>query len=246
MAIIEHTYITYFTSEWATQASGPPHHQNTTHQLPTTMHQQPNAQTSSNEAGIILAIQAIKRDASLTERRAARLYNVNRSTLQRRINGMTTRRDCEANSKKLTKLEEEVIIDHILDLDSRGFSPTLDAVREMADKLLTERGASEVGKNWPANFVARTPSIKTHISRPYDYRRAKFEDPEIISKWFGLVEASKAKHGIADEDTYNFDETGFQMGVMSSQVVITGTERRNRLKAIQPRDREWVTVIQRD
>lgn len=47
-----------------------------------------------------------------------------------------------------------------------------------------------------------------------------------------------------DEDTYNFDETGFMMGKISSQLVVTGSERRSQPKAIQPGDREWATLIQ--
>ena len=57
------------------------------------------------------------------------------------------------NLKKLTKLKEEVIVRHILDLDLRGFAPTLGAVKDIADKLLTARAARQVGKNWPTNFV---------------------------------------------------------------------------------------------
>jgi hypothetical protein len=59
--------------------------------------------------------------------------------MRRRRAGTAARRDCEPNSKRLTKLEEEAIIQHILDLDSRGFAPTLGAVQDMANKLLTER-----------------------------------------------------------------------------------------------------------
>ena len=65
----------------------------------------------------------------------------------RRRAGTAARRDCEPNLKKLTKPEEEVIVRHILDLDSRGFAPMLGAVRDMADKLLAERAARQVGKN---------------------------------------------------------------------------------------------------
>ena len=137
-----------------------------------------------------------------------------------------------------------MIVRHILDLDSRGFAPTLGAVRDMADKLLAERGASQVGKNWPTNFVKRTPSLTTRFNRPYDRQRALCEDPEIISAWFDLVARTKATYGICDEDTYNFDETGFMMGKISAQLVVTGSERRGRSKAIQPGNREWVTVIQ--
>ena len=43
---------------------------------------------------------------------------------------------------------------------------------------------------------------------------------------------------------HNFDETGFQIGIIGSMKVVTGAERRVRPDLIQPGDREWVTVIQ--
>ena len=58
------------------------------------------------------------------------------------------------------------------------------------------------------------------------------------------MEDTKAKYGVSNDNMHNFDETGFQMGVISSQVVVTGSKRRNRPKAIQPGNCEWVTVIQ--
>jgi hypothetical protein len=201
-------------------------------------------QSIQSEGRICLAISAINKNQFQSERRAIATYNVPRSTLKDRRAGTTARRDCEANSKKLTKLEESVIVQHILDLDSRGFAPNLNAVRDMANKLLVERGASQVGKNWPNNFVKRTDELKTQFNRKYDRQRALCEDPEIISPWFVLVRNTKTKYGITDDDSYNFDETGFQMGVITTGMVVTGSERRNRPKAIQPGNREWATVIQ--
>jgi len=49
---------------------------------------------------------------------------------------------------------------------------------------------------------------------------------------------------VYNDDVHNFDETGFQMGVIGSMKVITGSERRVKPNLIQPGDREWVTVIQ--
>jgi hypothetical protein len=43
---------------------------------------------------------------------------------------------------------------------------------------------------------------------------------------------------------HNFNETGFQIGIIGSMKVITGTERRARPALVQPGDRKWVTVIQ--
>jgi DDE superfamily endonuclease len=80
-------------------------------------------------------------------------------------------------------------------------------------------------------------------NRKYDYQRAKCEDPAIIEPWFNIVRNLKAKYGILDEDTWNFDETGFQMGVIMTSKVVTRTERKGRPKTKQPGNREWVSVV---
>ena len=82
------------------------------------------------------------------------------------------------------------------------------------------------------------------FNRAKDRQRILQEDPEVISAWFELVRETKAKYGVLDDDIHNFDETGFQMGVIGSMKVVTGSERRTRPNLIQPGDREWVTVIQ--
>ena len=207
------------------------------------MVQQSTNQSVSNEADVQLAILAINSHQIIANRRAADVYNVPESTLRDRRAGKAARRDCQPNSKKLTQLEEEVIVSHILDLDLRGFAPTYAAVCDMANRLLAARGAGQVGVHWPRNFVKRTDSLKTRFNRPYDRQRALCEDPVLIKSWFELVEQTKAKYGICNNDVYNFDEAGFMMGKITQQLVVTGSERRGRPKAIQPGDREWVTVI---
>jgi len=66
--------------------------------------------TSSNEADILLALQALERDKDLSIRRVAEIYEVCDRTLERRRRGMPARRDIPANSRKLTDLEEKTII----------------------------------------------------------------------------------------------------------------------------------------
>ena len=197
----------------------------------------------STEGDIQLAILSLNSSQLQSNRRAATIFSVPESTLRDRRAGKPARRDCEPNSKKLTKLEEEVIISYILDLDQRGFAPTYAAIRDMADKLLSARGGSPVGRDWPSNFVKRTDSLKTRFNRAYDRQRALCEDPVLIRSWFELIEETKAKYGICDEDVYNFDEAGFMMGKITTQLVVTGSERRGRPKSIQPGNREWVTLI---
>ncbi|KAL2887303.1 hypothetical protein HOO65_050424 [Ceratocystis lukuohia] len=114
----------------------------------------------------------------------------------------------------------------------------------MANRLLADRDASPVGKRWASNFIKRQPDLKTCFNRRYDYERAKCEDPVLIRDWFRLVESTIAKYGINTADIYNFDKTGFTMGVIASGMVVTAVERHGKAKSVQPGNREWVTVIQ--
>lgn len=114
----------------------------------------------------------------------------------------------------------------------------------MADKLLGVRGGKPVGKHWAERFVTRSAELKTAFNRAKDRQRILQEDPAVIGAWFKLVKETKDKYGVHNDDVHNFDETGFQMGVIGSMKVVTGAERRTRPNVIQPGDREWVTVIQ--
>jgi hypothetical protein len=60
------------------------------------------------------------------------------------------------------------------------------------------------------------------------------EDPKLIRSWFALLHNTIAKYGIVNADIYNFDETGFMMGVLSTAMVVTSSERSGRAKAKQP------------
>jgi len=85
--------------------------------------------------------------------------------------------------------------------------------------------------------------LKVHYNRVYDFQRALCEDPEVIGGWFRLVANMRAKYRIQDCDFWNFDETGFMMGMISPAMVVTRADRHGRSKAIQPGNREWATAI---
>jgi hypothetical protein len=135
-------------------------------------------------------------------------------------------------------------VQRVLEESLRGVPPSKAHVQDMADRLLRERGGKPTGKNWVDRFIARTPELQTRWSRLYDRQRAACEDLAIIWLWFSLVQLVKAKYGIVDEDTWNFDESGFMMGKISSQLVVTGSEKPGKQKKLQPGDREWITLVQ--
>ena len=81
------------------------------------MPQHQQALARSSEADIQLTISSLNKHQIKTVRAAAQAFNVPRTTLRDRRAGKPARRDCQPNLRKLTQLEEEVIVSYILDLD---------------------------------------------------------------------------------------------------------------------------------
>jgi hypothetical protein len=199
------------------------------------------------EGRILLAIKAIKNGQITTTAAAARSFEVPRSTLQARLNGRTNRSDTRANSHKLSQTEEESIKSWLISMDQRGAAPTINMLVDMANLLLEARGETpvqRVGKNWPKNYLNRHPELTSRFSRRYDYQRALMEDPIIIQEWFDLFQNTIIKYGILSDDIYNFDESGFAMGINATTKIITQSVYTGRRGVLQPGNREWVTVVE--
>jgi hypothetical protein len=102
--------------------------------------------STSNEARIILALEAIRNDKKLSLRAAAKIYSVPYTTLYYRRAGMLARRDTTTKSRRLTDSEEEAIVQYVLELGTRSFPLRLCGVEDMANHLLRVRDAPPVGK----------------------------------------------------------------------------------------------------
>ena len=141
----------------------------------------------NDENRLNLAIQVMQRDPSLRARAAARIFSVDHRKLGRRLSGIPPRHTILANSRKLTDLEESVLIEYILDLAAKGFPPRLCVVEDMANHILAMRDTGRVGSQWAGKFVRQRPELRTRFQRKYDYQRAKCEDLGIIYGQFKLV-----------------------------------------------------------
>src|ERR1044072_6449979 len=101
-------------------------------------------------------------------------------------------------------------------MDLRGAAPRPSMVREMANLLLARRATipiETVGEKWVYNVTNRSPELQASVSRRYNYQRAKQENPAVIQEWFNTIQTTVQNYGILPEDIYNFDETGFAMGL---------------------------------
>jgi len=117
----------------------------------------------------------------------------------------------------------------------------------MADVLLAARGSDPpppVGKNWVLRFIKAQAELQTKWTRKFHSQRALCEDSVKIGSWFKLVEDTRQTYGVLNGDSYNFDETGFMMGVAGISKVVISCNTVGRAIAIQPGNREWVTTIE--
>lgn len=111
------------------------------------MPQQSDLESLFREARLNLALQAMKSDATMSQRRAAALYNVPQSTISDQRAGIPSQRDTYPNASKLLKHEEEALIEYIRILDAQGFALTFNYVRDMANQLHVAHHGGVVGIN---------------------------------------------------------------------------------------------------
>jgi hypothetical protein len=94
-----------------------------------------NAQSSTNEGDLLLAIQAIRLGQIPSVRQATQLYKVPKITLYRRMNGTRSKRDSFRGTQRLTLSEEKVLVQKVLKLDFRGIPIRLDKLRDFVSLI---------------------------------------------------------------------------------------------------------------
>ncbi|KAI1006822.1 hypothetical protein K3495_g1397 [Podosphaera aphanis] len=91
---------------------------------------------SPNESMIQFALENLESDKSLSIRAAAKSYGVSEATIRRRQHGYTSKQSSHESQQRLSKLQEEYLVEWILEQDEQGFPPTHARAREMAVRIL--------------------------------------------------------------------------------------------------------------
>lgn len=202
------------------------------------------AENLEREKRVQNAIKALEDGDFSSARDAARAFDISHSTLSRRLKGRTAKCDWIPKSMKPTLGEEQAIADYVIDLGARGYPPRPIHIKHMANSLLAERGGEPVGQRWTSSFINRQPELKSVFCRRLDAQGALAEDPVKYNGWFKLVRDTVLRHGIADRDIYNFDETVFPVGLIGKTKVVVDARKPKRRRSLQSGNREWVTVVE--
>jgi hypothetical protein len=89
----------------------------------------------------------------LSRRRVVSIYKIPESILRDRITSRTPYSNTRPIIQNLTETEKQVIVNHILDLDSRRFSPRQTDIEDIANYFCKTRRAKPVGKLWAYCFI---------------------------------------------------------------------------------------------
>ena len=211
----------------------------------------PHTQKSpEKEARYDIAVHGIKEKQFPSQRDAAKVLKVSETTLRRRIRKIGPKQGSRAPNNLLELTEEEELVRWILSMEQRGFPTYLVNVKRMVEHLISHRGTPgpipTIGINWVYRFTDHHPAIKKYRTRNKDHQQARQERPSVIQPWFQCIKDIKEQYGIVDADCYNFDETGFAMGVItgSATKAVGSSANVTRITISQPGERTWCIVME--
>ncbi|OAQ58232.1 DDE superfamily endonuclease [Pochonia chlamydosporia 170] len=194
------------------------------------------------------AIQYIDENPGAKIAAVARIFNVSRSRLRRRIEGIPPQKGRPSPKLKLSRPEEAALCNYINRLDDINFAVRPEFITDAANYILKERApasstapAEAVGKLWTTRFIQRHQYQKV-LQKKLDSNRQASEDVTRVLQYYTKLKEAIAEYGIPDEDIWNMDETGFRIGIGKDQFVVTKRKRAHLFS--MPENREAATGIE--
>jgi len=140
-------------------------------------------------------------------------YGVDRTTLSRRHRNITgSRADGYDSLSFLTKEQSKVLVNYVNDLTNRGLPPTVAMLRNFAQEI----AGKQPGSRWAARWIEKQgTSLKSHYLTPINNLRKKAESAYHFGLYFSLLAQKIKKYGIKRQNTYNMDEKGFLISMLT-------------------------------
>ena len=192
----------------------------------------------------LAAIDSLEPGESINYTKIASNYQVDRSTLARRHQAISTPRIVKAiNQRKLSPQQEQELIRYIEKLTQRGLPPTRPMIQNFAACI----AKTSVSKAWVTRFINRN---STHLISRWtagiDSNRHKADSGAKYSLYFDLLQQKISKYDIEPCHTYNMDEKGFLLGITTRLKRVFSRqlyESKEVRQAIQDGSREWISLI---
>lgn len=159
------------------------------------------------------------------------------------MNGSTTRQKADVPKQRLSEVQEERLTNWGLVQEALGLCPTHAQIKDMAQRILTQRGDTiSLGKRWVINFIRRNPILITKKDYKIDSARVNGATTDIIKAWFRKLDLPDIK-AIKPENRWNMDEAGIIEGQGINGLVVGSKEKRF-IQKKQPGFRVWTSLLE--
>ena len=174
----------------------------------------------------------------------AKKYEIERSTLSRRFNKVTTSKAVKAQRQQLlSKAQEQALCDYITKLTERGIPPTVYMVRNFAYEIANK----EPSRKWSQRFLERWKNrLDARYLSHIDSVRHKADSWWSYNQYYELVKRKTQEYDVLPCNTYNMDEKGFLIGFSTKTRRIfdkSALEKDKAYAAIRDGNREWITCL---
>jgi hypothetical protein len=137
----------------------------------------------------------------LSIHRAAKDFQVVRSTLASRFQGTLPWKEAHNHQQKLSAAEEKVLVEWIKAQGQHGVPVSLATIGDHATAI----AGGSVGASWPHRFMERHPALKAKWTQSLERCR-----DSNVNNFYDMYEGLVEKHSIPAENIYNMDEKGLQ------------------------------------
>ncbi len=158
------------------------------------------------ENAISDAISALNEGFYSTPTKAAKSYNVAPRTVQRRLQGMSSRSSQTPPNRAHNPQQEQAIRNYVKRLDDVGISATLSMLCGAANHLLKQSHFDPftlpptISSCWPRQFLNRNKQFLKKKQKPLAVDRKNAHNIEDFTIYFEKYEEIRIQRGITDAD----------------------------------------------
>ena len=152
----------------------------------------------------------------------AKCYEIPLEGLRARWQGRQSQLDRPGANRKLSEDEEVAVCQYLDRLDMLGTSARLQMVSSCANAILQKSyigsGTTPIlSEQWARRFLTRHLEYYIRKQSTIDVDSKNTHQPDDIRSWFEKYKLVCEQYRIQTTDTYNFDETGFRIGIGRDQ-----------------------------
>jgi hypothetical protein len=133
------------------------------------------------------------------------------------------------HNKCLSDAAEQALVQFVLRMQEGVMPPTQEMVRRFANEIRQrlDKSSKPVSDSWLSRFCKRHTDILVKKTKPMEAARIGAHSEKDVLEWFQRYDILLHKYNITSSNLWNFDETGFLIGVLKSSKVVVSRAKKN-------------------